>query len=219
MMINLEKLNFELKEKSPIEIVKWAIDFSRSEINKHKTLNPVICSTNFRPYESVILDIVTKVDSKMPILWADSGLFLPETYNFAEKLKNLLNLNLKIYNPQLTEARRKALFGDIPGLSEPEKLVEFTQQVKIEPFKRGLKELSPIVWISAIRKEQSDFRANLDIVTLGLDGIYKVSPLFYWTESDMKQYLLENNLPNETVYFDYTKIDEKRECGLHPQTS
>jgi phosphoadenosine phosphosulfate reductase len=45
--------------------------------------------------------------------------------------------------------------------------------------------------------------------------LIKISPVFYWTDADMEAYLEEHNLLNEWDYFDPTKVDEKRECGIH----
>ena len=41
---DIQKLNKELKDKSPIEIVKWALNSARK---------PIV-TTNFRPYEAAI---------------------------------------------------------------------------------------------------------------------------------------------------------------------
>jgi phosphoadenosine phosphosulfate reductase len=43
----------------------------------------------------------------------------------------------------------------------------------------------------------------------------KISPVFYWSDADMENYLKQHNLPNEWDYFDPAKADDKRECGLH----
>ena len=43
----------------------------------------------------------------------------------------------------------------------------------------------------------------------------KISPVFYWTDAEMENYLKQHDLPNEWDYFDPAKADEKRECGLH----
>ena len=88
--------------------------------------------------------------------------------------------------------------------------------MKLEPFQRGMKELAPKVWITALRKVQNPNRAGLDIVSPDPNfGTLKVSPVFYLSDADMEAYLEEHNLPNEWDYFDPAKADEKRECGLH----
>ena len=55
----------------------------------------------------------------------------------------------------------------------------------------------------------------MDTVTLGPNGVIKVSPLLNWTYNDMKNYLQKNSLPDEARYFDPTKVKAGRECGLH----
>ena len=55
----------------------------------------------------------------------------------------------------------------------------------------------------------------MDIATLSGQGLLKISPIFYWTDEDMEQYLAEHSLPDESNYFDPTKVLENRECGLH----
>jgi phosphoadenosine phosphosulfate reductase len=90
--------------------------------------------------------------------------------------------------------------------------------MKLEPFQRGMKELAPSVWITALRRVQNPHRAELDILSPDPNfGTLKVSPLFYWTDAQMEDYLTAHNLPNEWDYFDPAKADEKRECGLHAQ--
>jgi phosphoadenosine phosphosulfate reductase len=88
--------------------------------------------------------------------------------------------------------------------------------MKLEPFMRGMKELAPTIWLTALRKVQNPNRAGLDIVVEDNNfNTIKVSPLFYWSDLEMEDYLKQHNLPNEWDYFDPAKADEKRECGLH----
>ncbi len=62
--------------------------------------------------------------------------------------------------------------------------------MKLEPFQRGMKELAPTVWITALRKVQNPNRAGLDIVSHdGNFGALKVSPFFYWSDAEMDAYL------------------------------
>jgi phosphoadenosine phosphosulfate reductase len=93
----------------------------------------------------------------------------------------------------------------------------FTEQVKLEPFKRAIKEHQPNLWFTNLRKGQTQFRDTLDIVSQSGDGIIKVSPFFHWTDKDLDVYLEDHDLPNENDYYDPTKVHGNRECGLHTQ--
>ncbi|MCU0782455.1 MAG: phosphoadenosine phosphosulfate reductase family protein [Verrucomicrobia bacterium] len=201
--------NAELRDKSALDIVKWAIVQARGR---------AIVSTNFRPYEAVILHLATQAQPDIPVLWADHGYNRPATYKHAEQLKKQLKLNLKAYVPRMTAAHYDAIHGGAPAPTpeNEERIKEFSAVMKLEPFQRGMKELAPTIWLTALRKVQNPNRANLDIVVAdGNFNTIKVSPVFYRSDADMENYLKQHNLPNEWDYFDLAKADEKRECGLH----
>jgi phosphoadenosine phosphosulfate reductase len=203
----IKTANTELRNKSPLEIVKWAIAQAKGR---------AIVSTNFRPYEAVILHLATQAQADIPVLWVDHGYNRPATYQHAEQLKKLLKLNLKPFLPKISAAHRDAIYGEIPSTDDEAALKEFSAVMKLEPFQRGMKELAPTVWLLALRKSQNENRSQMDIVAY--DENYKalkVSPVFYWSDAEMENYLKQHNLPNEWDYFDPAKADDKRECGLH----
>ena len=92
---NIITANRELRDQRPLEIVRWAI----AQANGH-----AIVSTNFRPYEAVLLHLCVQVQPAIPVLWVDHGYNRPATYRHAEDLKKLLHLNLKAYVPRMTVA-------------------------------------------------------------------------------------------------------------------
>jgi phosphoadenosine phosphosulfate reductase len=203
----LSRWNTELRAKSPLEIVRWALAQSQGR---------ALVSTNFRPYEAVILHLAVSAQPDIPVLWVDHGYNRPATYHHAEALRTKLKLNLKPYLPRLTPAHRDAIYGPLPELTDEDGLKRFSTQMKLEPFQRGMRELAPTVWLTALRQVQNPNRAGLDIVSLDANfGALKVSPLFYSTDADLETYLAAHQLPNEWDYFDPAKADEKRECGLH----
>ncbi len=199
--------NTELRARSPLEIVRWAV----AQVGAR-----VIVSTNFRPYEAAILHLAVQARADIPVLWVDHGYNRPATYKHAEELRARLKLNLKPYLPRVTAAHRDAIYGPIPTTEDEEGLKKFSAVMKLEPFQRGMQELAPTVWITALRKVQNPNRAGLDIVSLDENfGALKVSPLFYLSDAELDAYLAQHQLPNEWDYFDPAKADEKRECGLH----
>jgi phosphoadenosine phosphosulfate reductase len=203
----LTEANRQLRDQPPLEIVRWAIAQANGR---------AIVSTNFRPYEAVLLHLCVQVQPDIPVLWVDHGYNRPATYQHAEQLKRLLHLNLKAYLPRMTTAHRDAIGGPIPTPENETALKEFSAIFKLEPFQRGMRELAPKVWLTALRKVQNPNRATLDIVSHDPNfDTLKVSPVFHWTDAQMETYLKQHNLPNEWDYFDPAKADEKRECGLH----
>jgi phosphoadenosine phosphosulfate reductase len=202
--------NAELRGKSPLEIALWAVAHAL------ETGGRAVVSTNFRPYEAVVLHLATQAQADIPVLWVDHGYNRPATYRHAEEVKNLLGLHLKAYLPKVTPAHRDAIDGPIPTPEDEEGLKKFSALMKLEPFQRGMRELAPTIWITALRKVQNPNRAELDIVSADANfGSLKVSPVFYFSDAEMETYLKEHKLPNEWDYFDPAKADEKRECGLH----
>ena len=203
MSLNLTLINKKLKDKSPEEIISWAISFAK---------NPLV-TTNFRPYEVAILNAVTEVQKDIKVIWCDTGYNTVETYKHAEEIIEKLNLNIHLYTPKQTTAHRNVVMV-IPSI-EYEKHVLFTEQVKLEPFSRAMKEHQPDVWFTNLRKGQTSFRNSIDIVSESKDGIIKVSPFYNWSDEALDRYLEAKNLSNEFTYFDPTKVESNRECGLH----
>lgn len=187
----------------PQDIVRRALAAARK---------PVI-STNFRPRSAAFLHLVTRIAPEIPVIWVDTGYNTPATYRFADEVTQRLKLNLQVYSPLVTSARRAALLGGVPALDSVEHAV-FTQEVKLEPFERALREAGPDVWLTGIRGEQTDFRRSLGVVSKGPFGTLRVAPIFAWSAVDLEDYLYEHGLPDNDDYVDPTKGDEHRECGL-----
>ncbi len=199
----IESLNRQFRGIAPQEIISWALNNSK---------RPVV-TTNFRPYEVAILHAVTDVSTEIPILWCDTGYNTPNTYKHAEDLISRLGLNIKLYVPKQTSAHRDSVMG-IPQIDDPQHAT-FTEQVKLEPFRRAMEEHQPDVWFTNLRKGQTAHRDSLDVLSLSKDGVLKVSPFYYWNDTQLDAYLRDRQLPNEHKYFDPTKVLENRECGLH----
>lgn len=201
--MDTREINQKLNRKNPTEIVEWAIGISK---------NPII-TTNFRPYEGALLHLVTQLKPDIPVIWCDTGYNTPQTYRHADELIKELNLNIKIYVPRQTTGYRDITLG-IPKVNTTEHQL-FSEQVKLEPFRRAMEEWQPDLWFTNIRHGQTEFRNNIDIVSKGKNNEWKVSPFYHFADEDLEAYLKKFNLPNEKKYFDPTKALDNRECGIH----
>jgi phosphoadenosine phosphosulfate reductase len=205
MDLDLEQVNAQLSTATPQEVVRWALGLGARSI----------ATTSFGRNAAVMLHLVSEVDRTIPTVWVDTGYNLRDTYLVAERLMRDLELNMRVYSPQMTSERRNAIMGGIPTIEEAELHADFTRQVKLDPFSRALEELEPELWLTGIRSEETDHRKSLDVVSRDARGIIKVAPVFHWREDDMDVYMAEHELPSCRHYFDPTKVHEGRECGLH----
>tara|TARA_B110000503_G_scaffold49036_1_gene79657 strand:+ start:10963 stop:11589 length:627 start_codon:yes stop_codon:yes gene_type:complete len=203
--LELDSINNSLGNASAAEIVTWALSLG------HKT----IATTSMGRNAAVMLHLVSEIDKSVPTIWVDTGYNLRDTYVVADRLIRDLNLNIHVYSPEMTSERRNAIMGGIPTVDEEERHQEFTRQVKLEPFARALDEFQPEIWLTGIRREETELRKSLDIVSMDGRGIIKVAPLFNWSEDDVDAYMARYSLATCKHYFDPTKVNDGRECGLH----
>jgi phosphoadenosine phosphosulfate reductase len=203
--LDFDSTNAALREASPGDIVRWALDRG----------GRTIATTSMGRNAAVMLHLVSQIDPSVPTIWVDTGYNLRDTYLVAERLIRDLGLNIHVYSPRMTSERRNAIMGGIPTVDEVERHEEFTRQVKLEPFERALNEFQPDLWLTGIRREETDHRRTLDTVSLDARGIVKVAPIFHWSDAQVAQYMAEFDLPTCKHYFDPTKVYDGRECGLH----
>ena len=200
---NLAEINADLGRDAPA-LVRWALGLGQR----------AIVTTNFRPFEAVILHMVTRVQPDVPVVWMDNGYATEATYRFADEVTRQLKLNLQIYLPRRSRAHREALEGPAPALDDP-RHAAFTEEVKLEPFARALRETAPKVWFTALRATDTAVRAAMEPVSINPDGLIKVAPLLHWSSKDLYEYCQAHGLPNNFDYVDPTKAQDNRECGLH----
>jgi phosphoadenosine phosphosulfate reductase len=203
--LDLEHINASLRDVSPAEVVRWALALDKE----------TIATTSFGRNAALMLHLVSEEDKTVPTIWVDTGYNLRDTYVVAERLIKDMQLNMHVYSPQMTSERRNAIMGGIPTVDEEERHTEFTQQVKLEPFAQAIADFQPEVWITGIRQEETEHRKSLDIVSLDNRGILKVAPIFYWSEEQVEDYMELYSLISCKHYFDPTKVQDGRECGLH----
>ncbi|HCK28928.1 MAG TPA: phosphoadenylylsulfate reductase, partial [Acinetobacter ursingii] len=137
MSLDLERINAELGNDAE-KLIEWALSLNEK----------AIVTTNFRPFEAVILHMLTRVKPDIQVVWMDNGYNTETTYKYVDEITKRLNLNLLTYLPKRSRAHREALEGPVPALDDP-KHEAFTAEVKLEPFERALRETAPKVWFTA----------------------------------------------------------------------
>lgn len=226
--LDLETLNRALLQTDARGIVEWGA----------RTFGDgLVLSTSFGIQSAVMLHLATSVVPDLTVIWVDTGYLPPETYRFAEALRERLDLNLHVYQSPLSPARMEALHGRLWEESDRESLDRYDRMRKVEPMQRALRELGATAWMSGVRAEQTEFRRSLEV--LSRQGArFKLSPILGWSSRDVHRYLVEHALPYHPLFeqgyatvgdwhssrpITADDMDErqtrfrglKQECGLH----
>ena len=159
--IDIDIWNKKLRDKTPNEIADWALRLSDNKI----------VTTSFGIYSSVLLSTMSKLDNDIRVVWCDTLYNEPSTYAHASKLINDYNLNILKYQSLLSKGEIDTTIG-LPSLDDDNHSV-FSETVKLEPFRRALKEQNPDVWFTNIRVRQTEYRNKKDILSYSKDGILK----------------------------------------------
>lgn len=203
--IDIDFWNKKLRDKLPDEIIDWALPLTDNRI----------VTTSFGVYSEVLLSTITNHDKNIKTIWCDTLYNQPSTYKHASNLIEKYSLNIHRYKALITKEEVETTIG-FPSV-EDENFEAFSETVKLEPFRRALKEHQPEVWFTNIRVRQTELRSKKDILSFSKDGILKVSPFYYWTDTDLDAYVAKNKLTKNSDYFDPVKALHNRECGIHLQ--
>jgi len=197
------------------------------------------CITSSFQAECVVLvHMLQEQRPDIPVLFLETGYHFPETLAYRDQMTRDWKLNLVNLAAKQSVADQEAQFG-ILNQTEPSKCCGLR---KVEPLFAGLSGYD--IWFTALRRDQSPTRANLQTVEpFKLPAgktIEKVSPLAAWTNRDVWQYLSRYEIPALSLYDQgYTSIgcqpctalpfnpDDPRsgrwqgkgklECGIHIQ--
>jgi phosphoadenosine phosphosulfate reductase len=200
---DLVDLNGQFRDRKPSEVMQFAIEHAK---------NPIVF-TNFRPLAVAFLHLVTQFKKDIPVIWVDHGFNTPATYRHISQVVKYLDLNLQVYSPKMSAAHYTAVHGPIPELDTPEHDL-FSRIVKLEPFDRAMEDFKPDIWLNGIRHDQNAFREDLHVFTFGSHDTVRVAPMFHLTKIDVETYISDRELPDNHDYYDPTKGEEHRECGL-----
>lgn len=228
--MNIEQLSKEYENKSPQEIIDFALkNFSNIAIS-------------FSGAEDVVLiDMAKKTGRSFRVFTLDTGRLHPETYRFIEEVRNTYNIKIEVF---LCDSKAVEKLVSEKGLFSFYKdgHKECCNVRKVEPLKRALKTLD--AWITGQRKDQSKTRVKVPVIqidpTFGEGNLVKFNPLASWSSKQVWDYIRENNVPYNKLHENgYISIGcepctrpvlpgqheregrwwwedvEKKECGLH----
>lgn len=152
--------------------------------------------TSFQGAGLVILHHATTLELPLPAFTLDTGLLFPETLELKARVEERLGIIIESLHPELTVEKQAEENGPALWIRSPDSCCTLR---KVIPLQKKLAELD--VWITGLRREQSDTRARTEVLeryqfdVLRDRYIYKLNPLANWSRAQVRAYIAKHDLP------------------------
>ena len=196
-----------MASKKLINSTLSALDFAL------KGRNDFFLTTSFGYQSSLLFFLMAELGISMRCLYIRSGLSSGGIEEQIDYATNKFDIDLRVVD------RSHWLEGELRGQEfltlDDHRRESICKNLKREPLLEYIKSHSFKVWISGIRKDQTDARSAIQFMEVTDLEVIKLSPLFAWSKLDVKNLIIGNDLKVNADYFDLCKFNESKECGLH----
>lgn len=183
----LESESQKLETKTPQEILQWAVQ----EYAPKFTM-----ATAFGPEGMTIIHMLSQVAPDTPIFNLETGYQFPETLQLRERVKERYGIEVEFKYPEQTVEDYEAANGGPVYKTDPTRCCGDRKLKVLRESAKGWH-----AWASAIRRDQSEFRATAPIV--GWDKkfqLVKISPLANWSKKDVWNLITKENIPYNSLH-------------------
>jgi phosphoadenosine phosphosulfate reductase len=177
----------DFEAKSPEELLRWSMDQYGDKAG---------LASSFGVEDMVLIDMIAKLNGPLTIFTLDTGRLHEETYELMDRVRSKYGLTIKTYFPDRDKVenlvREKGFFSFRESVDNRKECCYIR---KVEPLNRALGELK--AWITGLRRAQGVTRTDIPKVIEDTDHppLIKINPLAEWTEEQVMNYIIENNVP------------------------
>ncbi len=226
----IDKINLSLK--TPEDALRWAYDTFGDKIAK---------ASSFGPEDSVVTDMIIKINPRARFFTLDTGRLNQETYDVMDRISKKYNIHFEVMFPDTEEVQQMVRTKGINLFYESVENRKLCCEIrKVKPLNKILSTLDG--WITGLRHDQNENRQKASMIEIDRmhGGILKINPLIDWTWDQTLNYVKKHDLPyNKLLDMGYTSIgcepctraikpgedlragrwwwenDTHKECGLH----
>ncbi len=173
----LERLNEYFQNQPPEALLTWAA----------QTFHPRLALTcSFSgPSGMVLLDMVVRSGLDMTVIFLDTDLLFPETYELAALAEQRYGIPIQRRRPALSLEEQARQEGPHLYARDPDRCCHLR---KVTPLAETLRDYD--AWISGIRRDQSNTRATTRLLEWNTRyNLVKINPLAFWSDRQVWTYI------------------------------
>ena len=157
--------------------------------------------TSFQGAGLVLMHLARQLQLAFPVFTLETGLLFPETVALKRRLEQFFGYTIQGLAPDLSVEQQAAAYGPDLWKRDPDLCCTIR---KVLPLQDKLADLD--CWITGLRRQQSQTRAELDLVELHLFDeptgrqIVKLNPMAHWSREAVWQYVRQHQLPYNPLH-------------------
>ena len=189
------------------EVKRLAAEFERVPLTEvlrwlwEKFGERAAIGTSFQGAGLVMIDHALKAGLKFPVFTLDTNLLFPETYELKARLEKHWGIEIEALLPEQNVEQQAAEYGAELWKKAPDVCCTLR---KVVPLQKKLSQHA--VWITGLRRQQSDTREKTKIIELyHFDVlrdryILKMNPMANWSRDAVWEYIKANDIPYNALH-------------------
>jgi phosphoadenosine phosphosulfate reductase len=189
--VQLKSWRDKLEGMKPAEILNWADQAFHQKLK---------FATSLGLEDQAITDLLVKSGIPVRLFTLDTGRLFSETHNLIERTELHYGIQIMVFSPESTEVESMVGLHGINLFRQSKELRKLCCEVrKIHPLKRALKGAE--AWLCGLRRGQSLTREQINVIEWDeLNQLFKLNPLWNWSEKEVWDYIKENKVPYNPLH-------------------
>lgn len=159
----------------------------------------IVFTTSLGAEDMVLADLIARHRLPIPLATLQTGRLHAETLALLPQLQQRYGFNVEIWQPQPEAALQfTQQHGELPMRSSIELRKACCALRKLEPLSRAL--AGRTAWVTGLRREQSEARAELPVSSIDEHGREKLNPLAAWSLTDVWHHIRSHDVPYNVLH-------------------
>jgi len=184
--------DFHLSARTAEEAVQQSLE--------HFGVARIALATSFGAEDQVLTDMIARANPAARIFTLDTGRLFQETYDTMQRSMDRYHIAYEVCAPEAADIAA-LVAKDGPNLFylSVENRKACCNVRKMKPLRKELGTVD--AWICGLRRDQSVTRTEVELVSWDAEfGIYKICPLFDWSEQQVWDYIKNNDVPYNALH-------------------
>jgi phosphoadenosine phosphosulfate reductase len=162
----------------------------------------IVFTTSLGAEDVVITDLIARHQLPIALATLQTGKLHAQTLALIPQIEKRYGLVVEQWQPQAEQVLHfVSRHGELAMRQSVDLRKACCAMRKLEPLSRALAGRS--AWITGLRREQSDARAEVPFNTVDENGRHKFNPLADWRQQDVWQYIKIFNVPYNSLHDEF----------------